>query len=93
MDQDLFVVREILIREVETINTYQAMLERSQRPEVKDFINHIVQEEKEHVAEALELIKSLDPEQARLLATGHVERAPKEPNRHPFTVGSLRKAQ
>jgi rubrerythrin len=69
------------------------MLERSQRPEVKDFINHIVQEEKEHVAEALDLIKSLDPEQAQLLATGHVERTAKEPPGHRFTVGSLRSAQ
>jgi rubrerythrin len=90
MDQDLFTVREILIRELETINTYQTMLERSQRPEVKDFINHIVQEEKEHVAEALDLIKNLDPEQARLLTIGHVERASKESNGRHFTVGSLR---
>ena len=65
--EDLVVVREILAREIETINTYQRMLGIARSEEVVSFLAHIIDEEKEHVAEALQLIKQYDPVQAGLL--------------------------
>lgn len=101
-DDDLILVREVLAREIETINTYQTQISRAQGESVRTFLRHITDEEKEHVAEALELIRSMDPVQARLLETGHVTRSggtptpsgetPKAPAEvKSLTVGSLRR--
>ena len=65
---DLMLLRDILAREVNTINNYQSLLPQASTSEVATFISHILEEEKEHVAEALNLIKELDPNQAALLA-------------------------
>jgi len=65
-DQDVILLRDILARELETINNYQNLLAQSRRPEIRAFIAHIIEEEKEHVAESIELIKELDPNQAAL---------------------------
>jgi rubrerythrin len=61
---------------------------------VRSFLAHITDEEKEHVAEALEIIKELDPVQAALLEHGgHAGPSvrPASPQPQGFTVGSLRK--
>lgn len=97
---ELILVREVLAREVETINTYQTLLGRSEDESVRNFLSHIIDEEKEHVAEALDLIKAMDPVQAAFLQTGHVSRetdirpAPRQDqqpgNRFMMTVGTLR---
>jgi rubrerythrin len=104
-DMDVMLVREVLARELETINTYQAQRSRAEDESVKAFLTHIADEEKEHVAEALELIRAMDPVQAMLLESGHVPKsngaettpaAVPEPSAAPpsdergFTVGSLR---
>jgi rubrerythrin len=70
-EMDLTLVRDILTREVETINFYQRLMYQAQSNDVKDFLKHIIEEEKEHVAEALELIKEYDPAQAALLESGN----------------------
>jgi hypothetical protein len=101
---DLIIVREVLAREIETINFYQTLGARANSDEVRDSLSHITDEEKEHVAEALALIKVMDPVQARFLETGHLPRhdkaapapAPAVEAARPepaagFTVGSLRR--
>lgn len=67
---DLMILREVLARELQTINTYQSQAAQATRPEVKNFLQHILEEEKEHVAEAMEMIKELDSNQARLMDKG-----------------------
>jgi rubrerythrin len=62
--EDVQVLREILARELETINNYQNLLSRSIGPEIATFINHIIDEEKEHVAESMTLINRIDERQA-----------------------------
>jgi rubrerythrin len=74
-EDDLVLIREILAREIDTINTYQRMLASARGPEVASFLTHIIDEEKEHVAEALELIKLYDPVQANLLQSANHWRA------------------
>lgn len=103
---DLMLLRDILAREISTINNYQSLLSQAATAEVATFIGHILEEEKEHVAEALELIKELDPNQAAMLARGSHWRseAAAAPSQAPqagppaatrvepqaWTVGSLR---
>jgi rubrerythrin len=107
-EEDLMLVRDILAREIETINTYQRLLDRAQTEVVKTFLRHITEEEKEHVAEAVELIKQFDQSQAALLGkAGHWRETPAEINgggiatqgqpssfqaTKSLTVGSLRKS-
>lgn len=67
---DLMILRDVLARELQTINTYQSQAAQAKRPEVKNFLQHILEEEKEHVAEAIEMIKELDANQARLMDRG-----------------------
>jgi ATP-dependent DNA ligase len=102
-EEDLMLVRDILAREIETINTYQRLLSSAQTEEVKTFLRHITEEEKEHVAEAMELIMRFDRSQAALLGgADHWRQAPPQPDKAtvapqrqtmagPLTVGSLRK--
>lgn len=61
---DVQVLREILARELETINNYQNLLGRARSAEVAAFIDHIIDEEKEHVAESMTLINRIDERQA-----------------------------
>jgi len=98
-EDDLLLVRDVLARELETINSYLRLLRSAKSERVRAFLTHVTDEEKEHVAEALEIIKALDPVQAALLERGPhaappaspppTERLPEPP--HGFTVGSLRK--
>ncbi len=102
--EEIIILRDILVREIETINVYQRMAAETNSPDVAGFLRHIIEEEKEHVAEALELIKRYDPSQAGLLASGRDWRhssetvakhsaAPQEDaslTRQTFTVGPLR---
>jgi len=69
-DPDLVLLREILARELETINVYQSLLAQANSADVNEFISHIMDEEKEHVAEAMELINQIDPRQALRFGSG-----------------------
>ena len=103
-EEDLMLVRDILAREIETINTYQRLLSSAKTEEVKTFLRHITEEEKEHVAEAMELIMRFDQSQAALLGAANHWREPDkaaataQPQTASFqatkslTVGSLRKS-
>ena len=68
---DQQILREILIREIETIHRYQEMLERAGDGDLQRFLAHALHEEKEHVAEALQILRRLDPMQARALDEDH----------------------
>lgn len=67
---DLARVRQVLARELETINEYEAFAAASAHPEVRAFFAHLAQEEKEHVAEATFMLRRLDPGQEAHFATG-----------------------
>jgi rubrerythrin len=106
-DPDVVLLREILARELETINLYQSLIARTSSVDVTEFISHIMDEEKEHVAEAMELINQIDPRQASRFGSGAHWRTqegglPQETEAgggdvirtgegRVFTVGSLRK--
>jgi uncharacterized protein len=61
---DLEMLREDLIGELEAINQYQEHVLSLENEEAIATLEHILEEEKEHVAELLALIQSLDPAQA-----------------------------
>ena len=61
--KDLKNLREDLIGELEAINQYQNHLEETNNKEVKKILFHIIEEEKEHVAELINLLKKLDQSQ------------------------------
>lgn len=58
--EDIARVREVLARELETINSYEAHARATNSPALRDFFLHLAAEEKEHVAEAVLLLRELD---------------------------------
>lgn len=64
-------VRLALIRELETINHYQELHDLADDPSVKQLMLHLMDEEKEHVAELTEILRRLDAEQNRYFEEGH----------------------
>lgn len=64
MSEDLLVLREILQRELETINAYERMLSRIGDPALRKIIEHVTDEEREHVSEMYQLIMERDTVQA-----------------------------
>jgi rubrerythrin len=70
---DQQILREILLREIETIHRYQDMLERAGTGDLQRFLAHAILEEKEHVAEALQILRQVDPMQRKALDEDHSE--------------------
>jgi len=64
---DLEMIREDLIDELQAINQYEQHLENLESEEAVATVEHILEQEKEHVAELLRLIYALDPVQAEKL--------------------------
>jgi len=64
MQDDLVMLREDLIGELQAINQYEGHIFNLENEEAVNTLEHIVEEEKEHVAELLRLIQNLDPAQA-----------------------------
>ncbi|MCS6915649.1 MAG: hypothetical protein RMK29_12640 [Myxococcales bacterium] len=60
MPGDVAILRDILQRELETINVYEALMERLADPRLRQIVAHITNEEREHVAEIYELILEQD---------------------------------
>lgn len=71
LNEDLVLVREIMAHELETVNAYYALLQRAQNEKIRFFIEHVMNEEKEHIAESLHLLREFDSVQAIALETGH----------------------
>jgi len=76
---DVARIRRVLARELETINEYEAFAQSSSNPEVRAFFAHLAAEEKEHVAEATQMLRMLDSAQdshfASPIAPGHFQKA------------------
>jgi len=64
MIDDLEMLREDLVGELQAINQYHGHVLVLENEEAVTILEHIIEEEKEHVAELLRLIQSLDPVQA-----------------------------
>lgn len=64
---DLKMLRDDLIGELEAINQYEDHILELENEEAVNMLEHIIDEEKEHVAELLRLIRNLDPAQAEKL--------------------------
>ena len=64
MLDDLEMLREDLVGELQAINQYHGHVLILENEEAVTTLEHIIEEEKEHVAELLRLIQSLDPVQA-----------------------------
>jgi rubrerythrin len=64
IQDDLGMLRDDLIAELQAINQYQEHILDLENEEAVNTLEHIVEEEKEHVAELVRLIQNLDPAQA-----------------------------
>jgi rubrerythrin len=64
IQDDLDMLREDLIGELQAINQYQEHILSLDNEEAVATLEHIIEEEKEHVAELLRLIQNLDSAQA-----------------------------
>ncbi|MCK4402240.1 MAG: hypothetical protein KAV98_00475 [Dehalococcoidia bacterium] len=64
LEEDLEMLREDLIGELQAINQYQEHIESLESEEAVTTLEHIIEDEKEHVAELVKLIQNLDPVQA-----------------------------
>ena len=56
-------LREDLIGELVAINQYQEHIDETDNEEVKKFLGHIRDDEKEHFAELIKIIRKLDETQ------------------------------
>ena len=72
---DMERVRHVLARELETISEYEQLSREAEDPRVREFLAHLAAEEKEHVTEAVMVLRQLDPTQdeyfTRGVADGH----------------------
>jgi len=59
-NRDLKNLREDLIGELGAINQYQEHINETDNEEVKKVLGHIRDDEKEHVAELIKIIRKLD---------------------------------
>ena len=64
IEDDLEMLREDLVGELQAINQYQDHIESLESEEAATTLEHIIEDEKEHVAELVKLIQNLDPVQA-----------------------------
>jgi rubrerythrin len=67
---DLEMLREDLVAELQAINQYQEHIDTLEDEEATKTLEHIRDDEKEHVAELVKLIQKLDPIQAEKFTKG-----------------------
>lgn len=96
---DVRVMRKVLERELETINAYEEFIDQIVSPDLRRVVEHIRDEEKEHVAETMHFIRQFDPAQEAVFQRGVdalLDRTAAAPSAAPMTrtltVGSLRGA-
>jgi len=63
-EMDLEMLRDDLVGELQAINQYQDHIDSLENEEARSVLEHIRDDEKEHVAELTKLIQQLDPTQA-----------------------------
>jgi rubrerythrin len=61
---DLEMLRDDLVGELQAVNQYQDHIDSLENEEARRVLEHIRDDEKEHVAELTKLIQKLDPTQA-----------------------------
>mgnify|MGYP000013966859 CR=1 FL=1 len=71
LEQVIIWLREDLIGELEAINQYQAHIDRIDNEEVRELLEHIRDDEKEHVAEITHLLARIDVIQREKFAEDH----------------------
>jgi hypothetical protein len=64
--KDLERARQSLVEELEAINWYQERVENIKNPELKKVLEHNRDEEKEHAAMLMEIIRKLDKTQDKM---------------------------
>jgi rubrerythrin len=84
LGHDLGLLRAVLARELATINHYRSLAGRAAEGPAREFLEHITEEEKLHVADILQAIARLDADQARLLSAGFA------PDHAPGDIPALR---
>jgi len=62
-NKDLNNLREDLIGELDAINQYQEHIDETDNEEMKKVMTHVMNDEKEHVAELIKLLRGLDATQ------------------------------
>jgi rubrerythrin len=62
-NKTLIALREDLVGELDAINLYQVHIDEIDDEEVKKVLAHIRDDEKEHVAELIKVIRKLDASQ------------------------------
>ncbi|MCD6283987.1 hypothetical protein J7J12_01890 [bacterium] len=62
-NKDLKNLREDLVGELQAVNQYQKHIEETESEEIKRVLAHIRDDEKEHIAELMKIIKKLDETQ------------------------------
>jgi rubrerythrin len=69
-------IRQDVIAELDAVALYEAHIDATDDENAKRVITHIMNEEKEHIAEFMTLLEYLDPDQAALAvqATEHATR-------------------
>lgn len=67
LDYDLDLIRSALIAELDAVNLYASHLEHLNDETAKKVVGHIINEEKEHIAELQCLIMKLDKMQEEKL--------------------------
>lgn len=77
LEQVIIWLREDLIGELEAINQYQAHIDKIDNEEVRELLEHIRNDEKEHVAEITHLLARIDVIQREKFAEDHTV-APEE---------------
>ena len=65
-DKELEFLRTSLMEELEAVNNYKARLEETKDSELKKVLEHNMDEEKEHVAMLIELLRKKDLTQDKM---------------------------
>jgi rubrerythrin len=59
---DKQILRVVMMSELDTINLYEQMCANTENQEVKDVLDYIIAEEKEHFEKAEELLETIEGE-------------------------------
>ena len=76
LEEVLIMMREDLVGELQAINQYQAHINKIENAEIRGLLEHIRDDEKEHVAEITHAITRIDAIQGAKFAEDHTAVAP-----------------
>ena len=70
IENDLILLRSLVARELETVNAYRRLAAECGDESTVEFIRHVIDEEKIHIADTLRAIAVLDTDQQGLFQRG-----------------------